>query len=94
MTNFEDDGKTDGVNVFDFKHLGKLKCFSIENCNYMFYFIEDPDVQELINSAIEVRKRAYCPYSGEYLFCFKIISYEMNGLKQICARTLSLGLLG
>lgn len=24
MTNFEDDGKTDGVNVFDFKTLGKL----------------------------------------------------------------------
>lgn len=46
MTNFEDDGKTDGVNVFDFKVL-------------------DPDVQELINSAVEVRKRAYCPYSGK-----------------------------
>lgn len=76
MTNFEDDGKTDGVNVFDFKVLGKLSKnygglspvsgLQVLNpkLNYSHCFT-DPDVQELINSAIEVRKRAYCPYSGE-----------------------------
>lgn len=68
LVNIEDEGKTDGVNVFEFKELGEILCeILLEILLWCYMVFVDKDVQELINVAVEARKRAYNPYSGKWM---------------------------